>query len=254
MAQDLTVNIKTTSDVPQAMDKAKKATEGMAKQVEDIKKKFGTAFKDIFLSIAGPMALFGLLTRTVSDYFDKIKQKQEEANKAAIDGVNERIAAEDVYYARKVARIKEDKLKADQAKQQPETTAYEFLMNDPRAKSIFGFDAKSKVPAFGMGGQTVSEQRAEFAAKNPELQERIRKILAEDMAKEGPISESIKQKSSDFKGPEGFSNVIGVGANPVMEAMNAQLEETKKTNLILQNLVDRNPFISTDFTKTSESK
>jgi hypothetical protein len=254
MAQDLTVNIKTTSDVPQAMDKAKKATEGMAKQVEDIKKKFGQSFKDIFLSVAGPLALFGLLTRTVSDYFDKIKQKQEDANKAAIDGVNERMAAEDVYYARKVARIKEDKLKADQAKQQPETTAYEFLMNDPRAKSIFGFDAKSKVPAFGIGGMTVSEQRAEFAAKSPELQERIRKILAEDMAKEGPISESMKQKSADFKGPEGFGNVIGVGPNPVMEAMNSQLEETKKTNLILQNLVDRNPFMAADFTKGTQSK
>jgi hypothetical protein len=255
MAQDLTVNIKTTSDVPQAMDKAKKATEGMAKQVEDIKKKFGTAFKDIFLSIAGPMAIFGLLTRTITDHLDKIKQKQEDANKAAIDGVNERMAAEDVFYARKVARIKEDKLKLQQAKDQPETTAFEFLMNDPRAKRLFpGFDPNSRVPAFGVGGKTVSEQQAEFMASKPEIQDRIRRILAEDMAKEGPISESIKQKTGDFKGPEGFSNVIGVGPNPVMEAMNAQLEEQKKQTGLLQNLVDRNPFISTDFTKTSESK
>ena len=252
MAQDLTVNIKTTSDVPQAMDKAKKATEGMAKQVEDIKKKFGQSFKDIFLSVAGPMALFGLLTRTVSDYFDKIKQKQEDANKAAIDGVNERMAAEDVYYARKVARIKEDKLKADQAKQQPETTAYEFLMNDPRAKSVFGFDANKKTPGFGLGGQSFAEQQAEMRAKRPEVQEQIRKILAEDMAKEGPISESIKQKSANFKGPEGFSNVVGVGANPVIEAMTQQLEEQKKQTGLLQSLVDRNPFLSTDFTKTPQ--
>lgn len=251
MAQSLEVNIKTNSDVPQAMDKAKKATEGMAKQVEDIKKKFGQSFKDIFLSVAGPIALFGLLTRTVSDYFDKIKQKQEDANKAAIDGVNERMAAEDVYYARKVARMKEDKLKAEQAKQQPETTAFEFLMNDPRAKSLFpGFDPNNKVPAFGVGGKTISEQQAEFMASKQSVQEKIRKILAEDMAKEGPISQSIKQKAGDFKGPEGFGNVIGVGPNPVMEAMNAQLDETKKTNLILQNLVDRNPFVAEDFTKT----
>jgi len=47
MAQDLTVNIKTTSDVPQAMDKAKSATVSFGKQVEDIQKKFSTAFKDI---------------------------------------------------------------------------------------------------------------------------------------------------------------------------------------------------------------
>jgi len=252
MAQDLTVNIKTTSDVPQAMDKAKTATEGMAKQVEDIKKKFGQSFKDIFLSVAGPMALFGLLTRTVTDYFDKIKQKQEEANKAAIDGVNERMAAEDVYYARKVARIKEDKLKTEQAKQQPETTAFEFLMNDPRAKSLFGFDANKKSPAFAIGGMSFAEQEAAMRAKDPAFQEQIRKILAEDMAKQGPISESIKQKAGDFKGPEGFGNVIGVGPNPVMEAMNAQLEEQQKQTALLEKIANKDGAVPTDFTKTPQ--
>jgi hypothetical protein len=254
MAQDLTVNIKTTSDVPQAMDKAKKATEGMAKQVEDIKKKFGQSFKDIFLSVAGPMALFGLLTRTVTDYFDKIKQKQEEANKAAIDGVNERMAAEDVYYARKVARIKEDKLKAEQAKQQPETTAFEFLMNDPRAKSLFGFDAKKKSPAFAIGGMSFAEQEAAMRAKDPAFQEEIRKILAEDMAKQGPISESIKQKAGDFKGPEGFGNVIGVGPNPVLEAMAQQTEIALAQLAELQKISGSTPAGQGDFTKGTQSK
>ena len=50
MAQDLTVNIKTTSDVPQAMDKAKAATNSFSNQVEGIGKKFASSFKDIFLS------------------------------------------------------------------------------------------------------------------------------------------------------------------------------------------------------------
>ena len=45
-----------------------------------------------------------------------------------------------------------------------------------------------------------------------------------------------KTKTSDFKGPEGFGNVIGVGANPVMEAMNAQLEEARKTNALLEKI------------------
>jgi hypothetical protein len=252
MAQDLTVNIKTTSDVPQAMDKAKKATEGFAKQAEAINKKFGESFKDIFLSVAGPMAIFGLFTRTISDYFDKIKKAQEDANKAAIDGVNERMAAEDVYYARKVARENEDKNKQEQATRQPQTTAFEFLMRDPRAKSIFGFDSSIKTPAFGLGGKTISEQIAQQKSEDPRIQDAIRRILAEDMAKEGPISQGMKGKAADFKGPEGFGNVIGVGPNPVMEAMNAQLEEQQKQTALLQNLVDRNPFMSTDFTKTPQ--
>ena len=60
--------------------------------------------------------------------------------------------------------------------------------------------------------------------------------------------EAQKAKLADFKGPEGFSNVVGVGANPVMEAMNAQLEETKKTNEILLNMSTRDQPIK-DFTK-----
>jgi hypothetical protein len=80
MAQDLTVNIKTTSDVPQAMDKAKTATVGLSKQVEDIQKKFSTSFKDIFLSVLGPMALFGTAIALIGRIIADNQRKQEEAN------------------------------------------------------------------------------------------------------------------------------------------------------------------------------
>jgi hypothetical protein len=39
-----------------------------------------------------------------------------------------------------------------------------------------------------------------------------------------------------FKAPEGFGNVIGVGSNPVLEAMTSQLEEAKRTNDILTQI------------------
>jgi hypothetical protein len=76
-------------------------------------------------------------------------------------------------------------------------------------------------------------------------------LKSEEGKKFQPIFDS--KKDQNFKGPEGFSNVVGVGPNPVMEAMNLQLEESQKQTSLLQSLVDRNPFISTDFTKT-ESK
>jgi hypothetical protein len=74
MAQDLTVNIKTTSDVPQAMDKAKTATTGFGKQVEDIGKKFSTSFKDIFLGFAAPMVLLQGAISMISSAMAKAKQ------------------------------------------------------------------------------------------------------------------------------------------------------------------------------------
>ena len=255
MAQDLTVNIKTTSDVPQAMDRAKTATTEFGKQAEAVNKRFKDSIKDIILSTVGPMAALALVTNKINEYFERIKQAQVDANQSAIDGINERMAKEDVYYARKVARMKEDKKQSESAKLQPQTTAFEFLMNDPRAKDIFGFRADNKTPAFGMGGQTVSEQQAEFLSSRVNVQEQIRKIIAEDLAKNGMIPKSgdtVKDKTAtNFKGPEGFSNVVGVGANPVMEAMNAQLEEQRKQTALLEQIASPNGGVPADFTKSS---
>lgn len=253
MSQSLEVNIKTTSDVPQAMEKAKSATVSYAKQLEDIQKKFSTSFKDIFLSIAGPMAFFSAVQNTIISHFEKIKKAQEDANQAAIDGTNKQMAAEDVYYARRIENIKKERLAAEQAKMQPVETTKQFLLNDPRAQEALGnrpFGTRTTM----LGGGDPRETLANMYANDPDIQKAVRKILERDLASQPIAGTEAAKKAADFKGPEGFSNVIGVGPNPVMEAMNAQLDETKKTNLLLQNLVDRNPFISTDFTKTPQSK
>lgn len=253
MSQSLEVNIKTTSDVPQAMEKAKSATVSYAKQLQDIQKKFSTSFKDIFLSIAGPMAFFSAVQNTVISHFEKIKKAQEDANQAAIDGTNKQMAAEDVYYARRIENIKKERLAAEQAKMQPVETTKQFLLNDPRAQEALGnrpFGTRTTM----LGGGDPRETLANMYANDPDIQKAVRKILERDLASQPIAGTEAAKKAADFKGPEGFSNVIGVGPNPVMEAMNAQLDETKKTNLLLQNLVDRNPFISTDFTKTPQSK
>lgn len=251
MAQDLTVNIKTTSDVPQAMDKAKQATTEFSKQAESVNKRFKDSIKDILLSTAGPMAAIALVSSKITEYFDKIKQAQVDANQSAIDGINERMSKEDVYYARKIARLKEDRKETESAKLQPETTAFEFLMNDPRAKDAFGFKP-SKLPAFALPGVTLSEQMAEMLSKKSRVQEQVRQIIAEDLAKNGMIPKDgggAKDKTAtNFKGPEGFSNVVGVGANPVMEAQQAQLEELQKQTALLSQIANAGTG-SVDFTK-----
>ena len=252
--QELGLRIKTTSDVPEAMGKAQKATTEFAKQAEAVNKRFKDSIKDILLSTAGPMAALALVTNRINEYFEKIKQAQVDANQSAIDGINERMAKEDVYYARKIARLKEDRKETESAKLQPQTTAFEFLMNDPRAKDVFGFKP-SKLPAFGVPGVTVSEQIAEGMSKKSSVQEQVRKIIAEDLAKNGMIpkgGDGVKDKTAtNFKGPEGFSNVVGVGSNPVMEAMNAQLEEQRKQTALLQQIASPNGSVPADFTKSS---
>ena len=43
-------------------------------------------------------------------------------------------------------------------------------------------------------------------------------------------------KAADFKAPEGFGNVIGVGPNPVLEAMAVQNEELAKQTVLLEKI------------------
>jgi hypothetical protein len=237
------------------MDRAKAATTEFGRQAEAVNKRFKDSIKDILLSTAGPMAALALVTNRINEYFEKIKQAQVDANQSAIDGINERMAKEDVYYARKIARLKEDRKEAESAKLQPQTTAFEFLMNDPRAKSAFGFQP-SKLPAFGLPGVTLGEQMAEKMSKKASVQEQVRQIIAEDLAKNGMIpkgGDGLKDKTAtNFKGPEGFSNVVGVGANPVMEAMAEQTELARQQLAELQKLNAKGNDTQTDFTKDSK--
>lgn len=246
MAQSLELNIKTTSEVPKAMEKAKEATVSFGKQVEDIQKKFSTAFKDVFLSFLGPMALLGVAINYISKLIDDNQKKRAEANQAAIDGTNELMSAEDRYWARKNEREKNARVTKEQAEtSRLEVTRQFAIMERERAFQVMTPEQQLSLQTGGNFNDIIND---------PEFQKRVQALIAEDMRKNPEAGALIDNSKTDkaFKGPEGFGNVIGVGANPVIEAMNAQLEEQRKQTGLLQNLVDRNPFMSADFTKNSK--
>jgi hypothetical protein len=244
MAQDLTVNIKTTSDVPQAMDRAKSATVGFGKQVEDIQKKFSMAFKDVFLSFLGPLALLGVAMNYIGKLIDDNRKKHEDANQAAIAGTNELMSAEDKYYANKRNNEKKAKETVEEAKTTREDVTKSFLTTDPRGRTmLFEFaDEQRKLGTNKIGPGYASEDKA--------MQDRVQRILAED-AKKNPLPVD-KKEATNFKGPEGFSNVVGVGANPVMEAMAEQTELARQQLAELQKLNAKGNDTQTDFTKDSK--
>jgi hypothetical protein len=247
MAQDLTVNIKTTSDVPQAMDRAKSATVGFGKQVEDIQKKFSMAFKDVFLSFLGPLALLGIAMNYIGKLIDENRKKHEDANQAAIAGTNELMSAEDKYYANKRNNEKKAKETVEEAKTTREDVTKSFLTTDPRGrKMLFEFaDEQRKLGTNKIGPGYASEDKA--------MQERVQKLIAEDAKKNPQLGSALEtKKDSTFKTPEGFSNVIGVGPNPVMEAMNLQLEEAQKQTALLEKIASPEGGVPKDFTKDSK--
>ena len=226
MAQSLQIDIKTTSDVPQAMDRAKSATNSFGKQVEGISKKFGSSFKDIFLSFLGPMALitgaFALISKLIADQ----QQKREDANQAAIAGTNSLMSAEDRYYANKLNNEKKLRELTEEAKTQRETTTQDFLENDPRGKAMVD-EVLAALPP-GMRA-SAAFNTASNMSREKNTQEKVQALLAPEVAAAGSSSSagSALPNSTPFKAPDGFSNVVGVGSNPVLTAMDKQLTQLK---------------------------
>jgi len=242
MAQDLTVNIKTTSEVPQAMEKAKSATVSFGKQVEDIQKKFSTAFKDIAFSYVAPLVLLNKAISLITDSLEKSKQEIKDIRDFAATSNSAFLDPKTKYLANlRVATDRERMERGMAPKATTEEYAY-FLQNDPRSRQVLesaGLGANLKALVAGVFS-SGDEGAAKSLAANPEIKAAIDAII-EKAAKDAQAKAGEpEQKAGNFKSPEGFSNVIGVGANPVMEAMTAQLEEQKKTNEILTQIATNN--------------
>ena len=257
MAQDLTVNIKTTSDVPQAMDKAKSATVSFGKQVDDIQKKFGTGFKDIFLRFLAPMALVNAAIQSIQASFEKQRQNMAEALTFAELGESKFISAEARYLAAEKKR-REAEGSRGKAQMGEEELIKDFLKNDPRTSQIMkklsgatvAGIAQAELRGSLMPGTSGEEQVLAYSVKNLEIRKAVLDIIRSEM---GTAPESAKDKTpTSFKGPEGFSNVVGVGANPVMEAMAEQTEIARQQLVELQKLNAKGNDTQTDFTKDSK--
>jgi hypothetical protein len=232
------------------MDKAKAATSGFSKQVEDIQKKFSTSFKDIFLSFLGPMALLGAAIGFIGKMIADNQKKQQEANQAAIDGTNALMSAEDRYYANKLNNEKKNTETLEEAATARAKVTQDFFENDPRGKQMYDEAYREK-----FFGHPFKKTKPGLLKDDPEIQARVQAIIAEDMKKNPSLgTNAADAKDKTFKGPEGFGNVIGVGPNPVMEAMARQIEIQEQQLAELQKISGSTPAGQGDFTKGTQSK
>ena len=250
MSQDLSVNIKTTSDVPQAMDKAKSATVSFGKQVEDIQRKFSTAFKDIAFSFVAPLVLLNTAINYISAAIEKRKQDIKEAYDFAVRAESKYLDSETVVLAKTRAAKEQDEKDREMAKTAKQTEFTKFLeqpgMRDKVADEIGGF--RGFRLKYGLDANS-----AEDMAKAADVQGVISKMIAPLVDASKKTVEDKKQPAgTNFKGPEGFSNVVGVGANPVMEAMNLQLEEAQKQTALLEKIASPEGGVPKDFTKDTK--
>lgn len=246
--QELGLKIKTDSDVPQAMGKAQSATVSFAKQTEDIQKKFSTAFKDIFLGFLAPMVIIQNVIGLISDGIAKAKQDAKDGLDLLAKGETTYANAEEKKMANffKAKKAREDEQKSVEAGKKEMTRR--FLKETPEGQAMLQDYERQIARA---SGEMVAVP-AGYAANLKTFQDAaLKAFLASPEGKAyQPIFDS--QKDQNFKGPEGFSNVVGVGANPVIEAMNAQLEEAQKQTALLEKIASPEGGVPKDFTKDSK--
>ena len=250
MAQSLEVNIKTTSDVPQAMDKAKAATSGFQNQLNDIGKKFSNSFKDIALGFIAPMILVQSAISFISAAIAKAKQDAKEAYDFAVKGESKYLDQTTIKLAQD-RRAKEDDAKeqemAKKAKQEELEQALKTREQRTKiADEIGGF--RGFRLKFG-----IDANSAEAMAQDKDVQDIIARQVAARSSGNAVVTAPITAPTgpTSFKTPEGFGNVVGVGANPVMEAMTLQLEESRKQTALLENISrGSGGGVPTDFTKS----
>lgn len=253
MSQDVTYNIKGTSDVPQQTEKAKKAMSEMDKQTAAIGKKFSEAGKDLFLSFLAPVALIHQAISFIGDAIAKARQdakdavdfaagvKLEDINKSPVDVITRFLAQK----LKVDIRTEEEQKNAERARRE---VTREFLVRDPRGQEYYRKNAPVDL-ASGM------QESAAILAFNKDTQDAVFKMAAEDAKKALADEQQKAQDEKNKKEPAlfaGDNSTFGVGLSPQMNLLNQQVELQKQANEYLAVIANAAGTTS-DFTKDTSN-
>jgi len=254
MSQDVTYNIKGTSDVPQQTEKAKKAMSEMDKQAAAIGKKFSEAGKDLFLSFLAPVALIHTAISFIGAAIAKSRQDAQDAMDFAASVKLEDIDKSPVD---KITRFMNQKLKVDlrtekqihDAEKSKTQVIEAFLERDPRGMEYYNKNAGINMET---GGPAIS---ASNMAMIKSVQDDIMKMNEADMKKALADEQQKTQDEKNKKDPAlftGDNSTFGVGLSPQMNLLNQQVELQKQANQYLAIIANASGTTS-DFTKDTSN-
>jgi hypothetical protein len=226
------------TNVDQVTDQTKKGLDGIEKNAKRVGDAFGMSISSIFLKFLGPMALLQAAISWVSTAIDESKQKAKDAMDLAVKGESIAVKAETSYLARKYAT-------EDQTKKEEELgKAADTAVTERYIEEGNGMKVMNKIGV--MGWLKYGLARTGYASQQEDVQQAVRELTKEQSMKEQLTLKAAK--GSDFKGPEGFSNIVGVGANPVLENLTMQLD-IQREMLVQLEIANAPKSQNTDFTK-----
>jgi hypothetical protein len=281
MSNIIKFSINGDTNADQVTEKVKKSVSALEKNMEGIEQRFKNFGKDLFLSFAAPMVLLNAAMNSISAAIEKNRQAVQDAKAVAEGGGNKYMREGTVGSAQELARKRQDALDRQNAKLAAQALAEEQMKEGGIAgfggegdKALFQYVMEGQgvlntagrlLNSVGMfwGGtpddeefQKVLEKRsAARVSADPEMIAKQKAAAEAAAAKQAAETKSDAQKALDIQGKgamagaEGFSNIVGVGANPVLAAVSAQLDEQRKQTFLLQQIAMGGSYTPPDFTK-----
>lgn len=245
MSTDVNYSIKGTTDVPQQVDKSKKAMSDFERQSASIQKKFKDFGKDVFMSFFAPMVLLHSAINFVSAAINNRKRELQEALDFANTAEAKLMASKQEIEAAKRAsdqkKAEEDRKKAEDLKL---LARIQFFKETPEGQAAVKEFAKTRIdPAFRMKGMEetgLAMARVELAKStklSPEMQAAFDKFFTETAAQRPAKDEGASRMSAQNIATLS-SNTVGVGMNAQLDAMNRQVALQEDMANSLRTLID----------------
>lgn len=263
MSTDVNYSIKGTTDVPEKVDKSKKAMSEFERQSAQVQKKFTEFGKDFILGFMAPMVLLHGAINFISSAIEERKRQVQEALDFANTAEAKLLASQqEIEAARRrqeQKKAEEDRKKAEEMKLQ---ARIQFFKEAPEGRAMTEQAARESVSSVvnlqgtdafkGLALEGFAEQLARENAKmSPEMQaafDRFFGATAEQRAAKDAEAAAAKQAE---KAPQIFAEAnatFGVGNSPQMNLLNEQVELQKQANQYLE-MIALASRAGADFTK-----
>jgi hypothetical protein len=228
---EVTYDIKGTSDVPQNVDKSKKAMSQMENAIEGLNKKISGMGKDLVLSYIAPMVL---LNKAIDYVAQKIEeQRQKVADSVTLAERGSKYVETDVSKAaRETSRMDKEQKEKESARIAPQNVTAEALkVNDKLFK-----DVVSKL------SDVEYTKLVELTGGN---RDRMSGVLARRESVQKQVIDAMGSGGTDGNRIDSLSvqgSVFGMGTiSPLQVAMTAQLEEAQRQTELLQRIAHGTP-------------
>jgi hypothetical protein len=223
----------TTSNAAEAV--TSKASNVFESQLSKVGKSFGNTVSSAILSFAGPMALIGGIVSFVGNSIEEARQLAKDGLELITKADTKGVSMEE----RRMANFFKEK---------------EARENDAKKVAAGKIEITERFLRETEEGRKLGRGRESFSttiSHDPKIQK-----MALDAFLNSPEGKSYKGmfetsvKPTEFRTPDGLNNVVGVGANPVLQAMSDSLAESRKQTSLLEDIANggKKVFVE-DFTK-----